>query len=564
MYEAFFGLNEPPFQLTPNPRFLFLTAAHREALATLRYGLTSSLGITLLLGEAGTGKTTLLTAALLAERRPKDRIAVLSNPTLSPADFYEILADRFELPEGSATKGRFLLAFERDLLERHRAGGGTAIVIDEAQSLTHALFEEIRLLANLETATAKLVNVVLVGQPELADRLNDPSLRQLKQRIILRAELAPLSLKGTASYIAARLRVAGATPTEVFTKDAVGAIHEASHGIPRTIGVLCENALLAGYAAQSKPVDKPMVIDVCRDLDLPVNGRPPRAEGAPKQHGLPRRRNTCRLPSQDAARLSPRYGSRPGARTVGPTPSTRPHPRIPRPPSARGCSSSSEDIAHAYFTGHGPRAHVPRTGRCAGPDSPLPQTSARAGSGAQSRAAQATKPVVPGPVVPVEPGFTIGPEDVLGILVWREPDVSGDVTVRPDGMVTLPLIREVKAAGLTPNELADRIQTSIREFITDAAVTVVVRQMNSRKVFITGEVARPGAYPLLSSMTVMQLIAVAGGLNEYAESKSISVMRFEAGKTKTFPFDYKNVASGKKTEQNIVLKPGDTVVVPER
>ena len=179
-------------------------------------------------------------------------------------------------------------------------------------------------------------------------------------------------------------------------------------------------------------------------------------------------------------------------------------------------------------------------------------------------AAQATKPVVPGPVVAVEPGFTIGPEDVLGILVWREPDVSGDVTVRPDGMVTLPLIREVKAAGLTPNELADRIQASIREFITDAAVTVVVRQMNSRRVFITGEVARPGAYPLLSTMTVMQLIAVAGGLTEYAESKSISVMRFEGGKTKTFSFDYKNVASGKKTEQNIVLKPGDTVVVPER
>ena len=179
-------------------------------------------------------------------------------------------------------------------------------------------------------------------------------------------------------------------------------------------------------------------------------------------------------------------------------------------------------------------------------------------------AAQATKPVVPGPVVPVEAGFTIGPEDVLGVLVWREPDVSGDVTVRPDGMVTLPLIREVKAAGLTPNELADRIQQSIREFITDAAVTVVVRQMNSRRVFITGEVARPGAYPLLSTMTVLQLIAVAGGLNEYAESKNISIMRIEAGKTRTMPFDYKNVASGKKAEQNIALKPGDTVVVPER
>jgi polysaccharide export outer membrane protein len=176
----------------------------------------------------------------------------------------------------------------------------------------------------------------------------------------------------------------------------------------------------------------------------------------------------------------------------------------------------------------------------------------------------AAKPAVPGPSVPVEAGFTIGPEDVLGILVWKDQEMSGDVTVRPDGMITLPLIRDVKAAGLTPNQLADRIQEAVREFVTDASVTVVVRQMNSRKVFITGEVARPGAYPLVSSMTVMQLIAVAGGLNEFAEAKSISVMRVEAGKTRTFPFDYKNVASGRKPEQNIVLKPGDTVVVPER
>ena len=162
-------------------------------------------------------------------------------------------------------------------------------------------------------------------------------------------------------------------------------------------------------------------------------------------------------------------------------------------------------------------------------------------------------------------GFTIGPEDVLGILFWRDQEMSGDVTVRPDGMITLPLIRDVKAAGLTPDQLADRIQEAVREFITDASVTVVVRQMNSRKVFITGEVARPGAYPLgSSSMTVMQLIAVAGGLNEFAEAGSISVIRVEAGKTRTFAFDYANVARGRKPEQNMVLRPGDTVVVPER
>ena len=268
MYEAFFGFRERPFQLTPNPRFLFLNPGYREALATLRYGLTSSLGITLLMGEAGTGKTTLLRAALQAERHPDHRQAVLNNPTLKPAEFFEILAERFGLLDAGGSKGRFLLAFEKDLLERHATGGQTALVVDEAQSLTHELFEEIRLLANFETETAKLVNVILVGQPELADRLNDPSLRQLKQRVVLRCALAPLDLQATASYIATRLKVAGGVAHDVFTRDAVINIYEASRGIPRVIGVICENALLAGYAAERKPVDKSLVADVCRDFDF--------------------------------------------------------------------------------------------------------------------------------------------------------------------------------------------------------------------------------------------------------------------------------------------------------
>ncbi len=279
MYQAFYGFNERPFQLTPNPRYLYLSPKHREALATLRYGLTASLGVTVLLGEAGTGKTTLLSAALYAERRPEHRHVVLNNPTLTPAEFYEMLADRLAMPQGAGSKSKFLLAFEKDLAARHELGGLTSIVIDEAQSLTHQLFEEMRLLANLETATAKLVNLVLVGQPELADRLNDPSLRQLKQRVVLRCSLEPLELRSAASYIAARLQVAGGSPRDVFTKDAIVAIFEASRGIPRTIGVICENALLAGFAAQKKPVDGALVAEVCKDLDLPGNGRPPRAAG---------------------------------------------------------------------------------------------------------------------------------------------------------------------------------------------------------------------------------------------------------------------------------------------
>ena len=144
--------------------------------------------------------------------------------------------------------------------------------------------------------------------------------------------------------------------------------------------------------------------------------------------------------------------------------------------------------------------------------------------------APTTRPAVPGTVAPTDASYTIGPDDVLGVLFWRDTEMSGDVTVRPDGMITLLLLRDVKAAGFTPGQLADRIQEAAREFITDASVTVVVRQMNSRKVFITGEVARPGAYPLTSTMTVMQLIAVAGGLTEFAQSKKISIMRLEGGR----------------------------------
>jgi polysaccharide export outer membrane protein len=195
-----------------------------------------------------------------------------------------------------------------------------------------------------------------------------------------------------------------------------------------------------------------------------------------------------------------------------------------------------------------------------------PATQAKPGTKPTTKpgAKPATPAVVPAVAVP-DPGFIIGPEDVLGVLFWSDKEMSGDVTVRPDGMVTLPLIRDIKAAGLTPTQLADRIQEAVREYITDASVTVVVRQMNSRKVFITGEVTKPGSYPLSSgSMTVMQLIALSGGLTEWAQPKSISILRVENGKTKTFPFNYNDVAKGKKAEQNILLKPGDTIVIPER
>jgi general secretion pathway protein A len=274
MYESFFGLRERPFDLTTNPRFLFLTPRHREALSTLHYGLRAPRGLTLLLGDAGTGKTTVLRAALAEEKRPENRNVLLTNPTLTRAEFYEFIARGFGLDEGCATsKARFLTEFQRDVHERHQAGGLTTLIIDEAQSLPYELLEEVRLLANIESSTAKLLNLVLVGQPELADRLNEQSLRQLKQRITLRAQLTPLDLRETASYVAGRLRIAGGNVSEIFAKNAVMAIYDLSGGLPRIINVLCDNALVGGFAAQTKPVDADIVRDVGRDFDFGVRAR---------------------------------------------------------------------------------------------------------------------------------------------------------------------------------------------------------------------------------------------------------------------------------------------------
>ena len=163
--------------------------------------------------------------------------------------------------------------------------------------------------------------------------------------------------------------------------------------------------------------------------------------------------------------------------------------------------------------------------------------------------------------LPVPTDYVIGPDDVLGINFWRDPDMSGDVTVRPDGNITLPLIRDVKAAGLRPEELREVITKAASKLIEDPNVTVIVRQINSRNVFITGNVARPGPYPLSGQMTVLHLITVAGGLTEFANAKKILINRTENGRATVKPFNYNEVSEGKKLEQNITLQPGDTVVV---
>lgn len=277
MYRDFFGLDELPFELTPNTKFLFHTAHTQEAFCTLEYGLSSNKSLTVLIGEAGTGKTTLLRAVLQSERCADVTCIYLNNPTLTRSEFVQVLARRFGLSTtAEQSKAVLLDELATTLANRLANGQRTALVIDEAQSLSDELLEEVRLLANAETETQKLLPVVLAGQPELADRLDEPHLRQLKQRVTLRCTVLPFALEDTAAYIAWRIRTAGGQSERLFTREAVLAIHEHSQGIPRTIGVICDNALLTAYGLGRRPVDSAVVLEVVRDLDLAPSGQRPR------------------------------------------------------------------------------------------------------------------------------------------------------------------------------------------------------------------------------------------------------------------------------------------------
>jgi type II secretory pathway predicted ATPase ExeA len=293
-------VHEAPFDLTPDPRFLFLAEPHREALSNLRYALSTAKGFTLLIGDAGTGKTTLVRAALDVSSDSINRYALVTNPTLGHAEFYEFVAREFGLSERAASsKAQFLSELQQDLEARFIRGGLTTLIIDEAQSMPDDLLEEIRLLGNIETPTTKLLNIVLSGQPELAERLNKPSLRQLKQRIALRCELRPLTLDETAAYISGRLRTAGGSPKEIFTRETVIAIHEVACGIPRTINVLCDNALIGGLALQAKPVPRSVIEEVCRDFDLRGPEKNAASTPMPTIHQL-RPQSAAPLPSANA------------------------------------------------------------------------------------------------------------------------------------------------------------------------------------------------------------------------------------------------------------------------
>jgi len=269
MYKQFFGLARNPFEVSPDPFFYHPTPRHNEALANLHYGVGRRKGFIVITGEVGTGKT-LLVRCLLAELR-KNNIAFgyVFNPLLSVTEFFQYIMADLGLPYTARTKTEMLLDLNRFLIQRHARGLITALVVDEAQALRADLLEEIRLLTNLETSQQKLLQIVLMGQPELDAVLDSPGLRQLKQRVSLRCQLLPLDEEQTRSYIRTRLERAGAQPEPpIFSGEALGRVFSYSRGIPRIVNTLCENALVNAFARQQRPVTPEIVDEVASDFRL--------------------------------------------------------------------------------------------------------------------------------------------------------------------------------------------------------------------------------------------------------------------------------------------------------
>jgi general secretion pathway protein A len=270
MYKKFFGLKENPFNVNPDPRYLFLTHHTQEALACLTYGIETRKGFILLTGEVGTGKTTLINKLLEWLHKERVSTAFVFNPRLSVSQFFDFMMADFGIPCESRQKGQMLLKLNQWLLERYQAGERAVLIVDEAQNLSPQMLEEIRLLTNLETSTEKLLQIVLAGQPELEQKLNQPQLRQLRQRITLRAKTRQLTLEETQGYIQERMRIAGAENAEIFSPEAVAAVHRFARGIPRVTNLLCEHSLVSAFVDQLNPVPPEIVEEVARDFDLHI------------------------------------------------------------------------------------------------------------------------------------------------------------------------------------------------------------------------------------------------------------------------------------------------------
>jgi general secretion pathway protein A len=268
MYKAFFGLNSTPFNLSPDPSFLYRSAQHEEALASLIYGVQSRKGFIVLTGEVGTGKTTMLECLrdhLTAHQTP---FAFLFNSRLTPEQFFEMIAYDFDLPCTRNSKTEVLFALNSMLIQRANQNQTTVLIVDEAQNLEWDVLEEIRLLGNLETRRGKMMQIIMSGQPELDRKLEEREYRQLKQRIALRCHLRPFNALETAQYIASRLRRAGMPEQTVFPPDVLAEIHRRTQGIPRLINSVCDNMMLTSFAMESRQASLDMLDEVSRDLHL--------------------------------------------------------------------------------------------------------------------------------------------------------------------------------------------------------------------------------------------------------------------------------------------------------
>ncbi|HLH41843.1 MAG TPA: AAA family ATPase [Bryobacteraceae bacterium] len=268
MYNAFFGFSESPFNLSPDPSFLYRSAQHEEALANLIYGVQGRKGFIVLAGEVGTGKTTMLECLLDYLEAQRLEYAYIFNSRINSDQFFEMIAYDLDLNCNRASKTQVLFALNAFLLEQSRQGRTAVLIVDEAHNLDWEVLEEIRLLGNMENRQGKLLQIVLAGQPELDRKLDAPNMRQLKQRVLLRCNLEPFTLRDAVNYIESRLARAGMPNQKVFPEDLIAEIHLRTQGIPRLMNGVCDNLLLTAFAMERKSCNLEMLDEVCRDLRL--------------------------------------------------------------------------------------------------------------------------------------------------------------------------------------------------------------------------------------------------------------------------------------------------------
>jgi general secretion pathway protein A len=268
MYNAFFGFSESPFSLSPDPAFFYRSEQHEEALANLVYGVQARKGFIVLSGEVGTGKTTMLECLRDYLEAQYIEFAFIFNSRINPEQFFEMIAYDLDLPCARTSKTEVLFALNQLLVEQTQDGRTVVLIVDEAHNLDWDVLEEIRLLGNLENRNGKLLQIILAGQPELDRKLDAPNLRQLKQRIVLRCNLQPFTLRDAVEYMESRLAIAGLPEQEIFSEEMMAEIHLRSQGIPRLINAICDNLLLTAFAAESKTCNTEMLDEVCKDMRL--------------------------------------------------------------------------------------------------------------------------------------------------------------------------------------------------------------------------------------------------------------------------------------------------------